>query len=929
MHYDHNKIESKWQTRWATENRYSSKSDSGKPKFYALDMFPYPSGAGLHVGHPLGYIASDIVSRFKRLKGYNVLHPMGYDAFGLPAEQYAIQTGQHPDKTTKENIAKYRQQLDRLGFSFDWSREVKTCDPNYYKWTQWIFIQLFKSWYNPASKKAESIQTLIEHFSESGSNVLYTKLGFESGHFEFDFSSQQWNTFSEKDQQEILMEFRLAFRSESFVNWCPALGTVLANDEVKDGLSERGGHPVEKKIMKQWSLRISAYAQRLLDGLEEIEWSESIKEAQRNWIGKSTGASVFFDLEGRSSESIEVFTTRPDTLFGVSFLTIAPEHPLAAALLTQDRKSEGENYINSSINRSERERQAEVKNISGVFTGSYAIHPFSQNKIPIWIGDYVLGSYGTGAVMGVPAHDSRDYAFAKHFHLDIKQVIVPPAEHNFDESSYDEKSGTCIHSSFLDNLSVTDAIAKMCDELEKKSKGKRKINFRLRDAVFGRQRYWGEPIPVYYKDEIPYVLDESELPLILPSIDSYLPTESGEPPLARANDWKYKNEYDLEQTTMPGWAGSSWYYLRYMDPNNDKHFASKEEINYWQQIDLYIGGAEHATGHLLYFRFWTKFLSDINQLPFEEPALRLVNQGMIQGTSSFVYRINGSNTYVSKGLIKQYDTSAFHVDVNMVENNVLDLEKFKAWRDDLSDAEFILEDGQYFCGSETEKMSKSKWNVVSPDEMCDKYGADCFRMYEMFLGPLEDHKPWNTNGIVGVYNFLKKLYRLFFDKNGDWIISSELPSKQELKVLHKTIRKIEEDIERLSLNTSISTFMICVNELSDLNCNKQQILTPLLILLSPFAPHICEELYERMGNTNSILNEQWPLFEEVYVKEDDYDYPVSVNGKTRFKLTLPLALDKSAVEKEVLSAAELEKWLNGTSPKKIIVVPGRIINIVI
>jgi len=916
MEYNFRETEKNWQEYWAKNKTFKAENDSSKPKYYVLDMFPYPSGAGLHVGHPLGYIASDIFARYKRLKGFNVLHPMGYDSFGLPAEQYAIQTGQHPEITTKTNIARYREQLDKIGFSFDWDREVRTSDPSYYKWTQWIFIQLFNSWYNPETNKAENISTLIPKL-------------------------KNFDKLSEKEQSDLLLEYRLAFLSDTMVNWCPQLGTVLANEEVKDGVSERGGYPVERKLMKQWSLRITAYADRLLNDLEGIDWTESIKEAQRNWIGKSEGTSLKFKIENSDSE-IEVFTTRPDTIFGVSFVTLAPEHELVASLTTAEQKKAVDEYITFAKNRSERERMADVKKITGVFTGSYVLHPFTGKKVPIWIGDYVLAGYGTGAVMAVPGHDSRDYAFAKHFDLPIIEVV---AGGDLSKESYDAKEGKLINSDFLNGLEVKDAVKKAIAAIEEKGLGKGKTNFRLRDAIFGRQRYWGEPIPVYYTaDGTPKVLDESELPLILPEVDKYLPTETGEPPLARAKDWKYKGKFEYEYSTMPGWAGSSWYFLRYMDAHNDKEFASRKAIDYWQNVDLYIGGAEHATGHLLYIRFWTKFLYDLGLIPVTEPAKKLINQGMIQGVSSFVYRI-GQRVFISKNRIgsklSEEEMSKInsdednltplpiHVDVNIVNNNVLDIEAFKNWREEYKNAEFILEeDGKYICGSEVEKMSKSKWNVVSPDTMVEQYGADALRLYEMFLGPLELSKPWNTNGISGVSNFMRKLWRLYH--NGDVLnISDEAPAKPELKALHKTIKKIVHDIENFSFNTSVSNFMICVNELTELKCNKRAILEPLAIIIAPYAPHMAEELWKKLGHTESITYAAFPEFKEEYLVESAFNYPVSINGKTRFFQEYDLSLSKEAIEKEVLTLEQTQKYLEGKTPKKVIVVHNRIVNIVV
>ena len=926
MEYDFRAVEKKWQQYWKEHKTFKTENTPSKPKYYVLDMFPYPSGAGLHVGHPLGYIASDIFARYKRLKGFNVLHPMGYDSFGLPAEQYAIQTGQHPEITTKTNIERYREQLDKIGFSFDWDREVRTSNPNYYKWTQWIFIQLFNSWYNPETNKAENIERLIERF-RNGS------ISFGEGRGE-----ASWDLLSEKEQSDILLNYRLAFLSDTMVNWCPQLGTVLANEEVKDGVSERGGYPVERKLMKQWSMRITAYADRLLNDLDGIDWTESIKEAQRNWIGKSEGTSLKFQISN-SKFQIEVFTTRPDTIFGVSFVTLAPEHELVSMVTTSENKKAVEEYVTTSKNRSERERQADVKKITGVFTGSYVEHPFTGKQIPIWVGDYVLAGYGTGAVMAVPMHDTRDFAFANHFGIPKHMVIQPPVDWDFAINSYDEKLGKLINSDFLNGLEVKEAIKKAIAMIEEKGIGKGKTNFRLRDAIFGRQRYWGEPIPVYYKhlsptlstgegDVIPCVVDEKDLPLLLPEVDKYLPTETGEPPLARAKDWKYKGRYEYECSTMPGWAGSSWYFLRYMDAHNDKTFVSKEAVDYWQNVDLYIGGAEHATGHLLYVRFWTKFLNDLGLIPVIEPAKKLINQGMIQGVSSFVYRIGNTNQYVSHGLRKDYETTPLHVDVNIVNNNVLDTEAFMNWRAENKSAEFILENGKYICGSEVEKMSKSKWNVVSPDDIVQQHGADCLRLYEMFLGPLELSKPWNTNGISGVSNFIRKLWRLFHV--GDNLNVSDTPAtKTELKALHKTIKKIIFDIENFSFNTSVSNFMICVNELTELKCNKREILEPLAIIIAPYAPHIAEELWNQLGHTDSITYATFPECKEEYLIESSFNYPVSFNGKTRFFQEYDLSLSKEDIEKEVLTLEQTQKYLEGKTPKKIIVVHNKIVNIVV
>ena len=872
-------------------------------------MFPYPSGAGLHVGHPLGYIASDIYARYKRLKGFNVLHPMGYDSFGLPAEQYAIQTGQHPAITTKENIARYREQLDKIGFSFDWDREVRTSDPQYYKWTQWIFIQLFNSWFNPQSNKAESIETLITQYKSEGTTPL----------------GKPWDDLNEKEQSDLLLDYRLAYQSEAMVNWCPELGTVLANDEVKDGLSERGGYPVERKKMLQWSLRITAYAERLLQGLEGIDWPESLKESQRNWIGKSKGASINFQIVGRA-EQLEVFTTRPDTIFGVSFMVVAPEYDGLLSLVSEEQRAAVEAYVQMAKNRSERERMADVKTVSGVFTGAYVEHPFTGKSIPIWVGDYVLAGYGTGAVMAVAGHDSRDYAFAKHFNLEIIPVIEGA---DLAEEAFEAKSGKMINSDFINGLEVKEAMEKVISAVEQKGIGRGKVNYRLRDAIFGRQRYWGEPIPVYYKEGIPYVLEESELPLKLPEVDKYLPTSTGEPPLARAKDWKYKGKYEYEYSTMPGWAGSSWYFLRYMDPLCENGLASKEAMDYWLDIDLYIGGSEHATGHLLYLRFWTQFLNDLGVIPVKEPAQKLINQGMIQGMSALVYRVAGEQKIVSAGLKDQYETQPVHIDVSLVKGDIVNLEGLKAWRDDFKNMTYELEEGVLKCGSAVEKMSKRWYNVINPDDVCEEYGADCLRLYEMFLGPLEQSKPWNTNGISGTSNFLKKLWRLFHNGSGEFEVSEELPSADELKVLHKLIGKVAEDVENFSFNTSVSAFMIAVNELSSQKCNKRAILKDLLIVISPYAPYIAEELWQKLGHQESISKAEFPVFNPDYLVESKVAYPISFNGKMRFKLELAADLSAGEIEKAVLEHEQSEKWLEGKVPRKVIVVPKKIVNIVV
>ena len=926
MEYNYNEIEKKWQSYWAENKTFKVEIDYSKPKFYVLDMFPYPSGAGLHVGHPLGYIASDIYSRYKRNKGFNVLHPMGYDAYGLPAEQYAIETGTHPAITTEINIARYRQQLDQIGFSFDWDREVRTSDPKYYKWTQWTFIQLFNSWFNLETNKAENISALIVFFEKNGNRSLKAANSSEK-----EFMAFEWKSFSRIEQQDILMGYRLAYLADINVNWCPALGTVLANDEVKEGFSERGGFPVEKRMMKQWSLRISAYAQRLLDGLNYLEWTESLKETQRNWIGRSEGASVNFKIKG-FDEVLDVFTTRPDTLFGATFMVIAPEHEYIEIITSSEQKAEIDEYVFWAKNRSERERMSEVKNISGKFTGAYGINPLNGQEIPIWTADYVLSGYGTGAIMAVPGHDSRDFAFAQYFELPIIQVVtqlgetIKPTKEW--KESYDSKEGIMINSDFINGLEVKEAIKVTIDRIEKMSIGYGTINYRLRDAIFSRQRYWGEPFPVYFKDGIAEVLDEKDLPLKLPSVDKYLPTESGEPPLARAENWKTKDGYPLETSTMPGFAGSSAYFYRYMDPQNDNEYFSKEANTYWGNVDLYMGGDEHATGHLMYARFWSMFLYDIGLTVKEEPFKKLINQGKIQGRSSFVFRVNGTNTFVSYGLRKDYETTKLHVDIAFVHNDILDIDAFRSWREEYSDAEFILEEGKYHCGWEVEKMSKSKYNVQNPDDLIEKYGADTFRMYEMFLGPIESHKPWDTNGIEGVFRFIKKFWKIYHPIDA-FELSLVEPTKEELKILHQTIKKVQEDIERFSFNTTVSQFMICTNQLTDLKCNKKVILEPLTILISSFAPHIAEELWQKMGNNKSIVNAKFPIFIEEYIKENNFEYPVSFNGKMRFKIELPIEMNKADVEKAVLSTSEAKKWLQGNPPKKVIVVPNRIVNIVI
>lgn len=918
MEYNFKEIEQKWQHYWIENATYKVEVDQTRPKYYVLDMFPYPSGAGLHVGHPLGYIASDIFSRYKRLKGFNVLHPMGYDAYGLPAEQYAIQTGQHPEVTTKKNIARYREQMDKIGFCYDWSREIRTCEPNYYKWTQWAFIQMFNHWYSQETNAAQPISKLVEIFTKDGNaNVRAAQSETPI------FTAEEWNNWDEKKQQDVLMAYRIAYLADLKVNWCPALGTVLANDEVSEGLSVRGGHPVEQRIMRQWSLRVSAYAQRLLDRLDQLDWTESLKETQKNWIGRSEGAQLFFGLAG-SDAKIEIFTTRADTVFGVTFMVLAPESDYVAQLVTPEQKAEVDAYLDRVKRRTERERIADRK-VTGVFSGAYAINPLTNNQIPIYISDYVLAGYGTGAIMAVPAHDSRDYAFAKHFDLPIIPLIEGC---DVSEESYDAKEGVMTNSGFLNGKTVKEAIAAMKAYIKENKLGQVKVNYRLRDAIFSRQRYWGEPFPVYYKEGMPYVLDESKLPLELPEIDKYLPTESGEPPLGRAQNWKTDDGYPLELNTMPGFAGSSAYYLRYMDPHNTEALVGNLANSYWQNVDLYIGGTEHATGHLIYSRFWNKFLFDLGVIVKDEPFQKLINQGMIQGRSNFVYRVVGTNKYVSYNLKNDYQTQEIHVDVNIVSNDVLDLEKFKNWMPEYKNAEFILEDGKYVCGWAVEKMSKSMFNVVNPDDIVEKYGADTLRLYEMFLGPLEQSKPWDTNGIDGVHRFLKKLWSLFY-KEETLLVTNDTPTAEELKTLHKTIKKITYDIENFSFNTSVSAFMICVNELSALKCTKREVLEPLLILLAPFAPHITEELWQTLGHTNSICDAAFPLCNEAHLVETSVKYPISFNGKVRFTLELPADMSKEEVEKIALGNEQTAKFLEGKQPKKVIVVPGKIVNIVL
>ncbi len=932
--YNHKEVEKKWQEFWDKNQVYSVSNESDLPKYYVLDMFPYPSGAGLHVGHPLGYIASDIYSRYKKQKGFNVLHPMGFDSFGLPAEQYAIQTGQHPAVTTRENITRYIEQLKNLGFSYDWNREVRTSEPSYYKWSQWIFIQLFESWYNIETDQAESIDTLTEKFKTSGNKYVKAVCDEDIAAF----TAEEWNEFSVDEQYRITLKYRLTYVADATVNWCPGLGSVLSNDEVKDGVSERGGYPVIQKLMRQWMMRITAYSQRLIDGLDTVDWSDSLKEQQRNWIGRSVGALVKFPLEN-SDRIIEVFTTRVDTIYGVTFMVIAPEHELVNKITTDAQRGEIDAYIEMTKMRSERDRVSDVKTVSGAFTGAYVLHPLSGEKVPVYIADYVLAGYGTGAVMAVPSGDQRDWNFAKHFDLPIVQIL--DKQQNVALEANNTKEGSYINSGIINGLTFADANIKLINWIEEKGVGKGKINYRLRDAVFGRQRYWGEPVPVYYKKAedgqlLPYLIDEESLPLNLPNVDKYLPTESGEPPLGRAEDWKHESGNEYELSTMPGWAGSSWYWYRYMDPKNEKEFASKQSINYWKAVDLYIGGTEHATGHLLYSRFWNKFLKDRGFVPEDEPFKKLINQGMIQGRSNFVYRVKSENqtkpTFVSAGLKGDYDVSALHVDVNIVENDMLDLTKFKTSRQDLfaKEATYILEDGKYHCGVEVEKMSKSKFNVVNPDDIISRYGADTLRLYEMFLGPLEQAKPWNTNGIDGTYRFIRKVWRLFYNENGQLLVKDEKATDAELKVLHKTIKKVENDIENFSFNTAVSAFMMCVNDLGGLKCNKKEILEPLIILLSNYAPHISEELWIALGNEpGSVSKASFPKWEQKYVVDAVFEYPVQINGKVR--ATIPFALDTTPqeIEAAVLANETVIKWMEGKPLKKIIVVPKRIVNVVI
>ena len=922
MEYNFKETEQKWQEYWREHGTYKVEIDPSKPKFYVLDMFPYPSGAGLHVGHPLGYIASDIYSRYKRLKGFNVLHPMGFDAYGLPAEQYAIQTGQHPAVTTEKNIARYREQLDKIGFSYDWDREVRTCDPHYYKWTQWAFIRMFEHYYDRTQQQARPISELTVHFAANGTEGVNAACSEELA-----FTAAEWNAKGEKEQQEVLMNYRIAYLRDTMVNWCPQLGTVLANDEVKDGLSVRGGYPVVQKTMRQWSLRVSAYAQRLLEGLEQLEWSDSLKDIQRNWIGRSQGADVTFDVKD-SDVKLKIFTTRPDTIYGVSFMVLAPESEYVAQLTTPEQQAAVAEYLDYVAKRTERERQSEVKTVTGVFTGAYAINPFTEEAIPVWVSEYVLAGYGTGAIMAVPAHDSRDYAFAKKFNLPIVPVIDNGQPIDLSESSYDAKEGKMINSGIINGMEVKEAIAFIAGEVEKRGIGRSKINYRLRDAIFSRQRYWGEPFPVYYKEGMPYMMDDSKLPLELPEIDKYLPTESGEPPLGRAKNWKTEEGYPIELNTMPGFAGSSAYYLRYMDPHNDKALVGKEADEYWRNVDLYLGGAEHATGHLIYSRFWNMFLYDLGVVCEPEPFKKLINQGMIQGRSNFVYRVVGTNTYVSAGLKKDYETTEIHVDVNIVHNDILDIEAFRRWMPEYADADFILEDGKYVCGWAVEKMSKSMFNVVNPDDIIEQFGADTLRLYEMFLGPLEAHKPWDTQGIDGVYKFLRKFWRLFMPGD-EFRVSESEPTREELKILHKTLKKVEGDIETFSFNTTIPAFMICTNELTALKCDKRAVLEPLVIAIAPYAPHIAEELWHRLGHTDSVTTATFPAWEEKYLVEDSFEYPVSFNGKVRFKLPMPVDASNADIETAIKTAPEAAKWLEGKTIRKVIIVPKKIVNVVV
>ncbi len=923
MEYNHRDIESRWQNYWRENKVYKTAVDKSRPKYYVLDMFPYPSGAGLHVGHPLGYIASDIYSRYKRLRGFNVLHPMGYDAYGLPAEQYAIQTGQHPEKTTNDNIARYRQQLDRIGFCYDWDREVRTCDPKFYKWTQWAFMKMVESYYDTELDKAQPISKLIEHFEKEGSKGIHAACSEE-----LDFTADEWKAMSEKEKSDVLMNYRIAYLGNTMVNWCPQLGTVLANDEVSEGLSIRGGYPVEQKLMYQWCLRVSAYAQRLLDGLSELDWTDSLKETQRNWIGRSEGAEMRFQVAG-SDVVLEIFTTRADTVFGVTFMVLAPESEYVDKVTTPEQRKAVDEYLDSIKHKTERERMIDKK-VSGVFSGSYAVNPLTGKEIPIYISDYVLAGYGTGAIMAVPAHDSRDYAFARHFDLPIIPLIEGC---DVSEQSFDAKGGKMVNSASaefsLNGLEVPEAIAATKKYISEKGIGRVKVNYRLRDAIFSRQRYWGEPFPVYYKDGVPHLMDESALPLLLPEVDKYLPTETGEPPLGRAKNWVTPEGYPIELNTMPGFAGSSAYYLRYMDPDNNEALVSKEADEYWRNVDLYIGGTEHATGHLIYSRFWNKFLYDLGYVVEPEPFKKLINQGMIQGRTNFVYRIKDTNTFVSLGLKDQYDTTPIRVDVNRVSNDVLDLDAFRAWRPEFKDAEFILEDGKYVCGWAVEKMSKSMFNVVNPDDIVERYGADTLRLYEMFLGPIEQSKPWDTNGIDGVNRFIKKLWGLFY-KGDTCLVDDSEPSAEALKAVHKLIKKVTGDIENFSYNTSVAAFMICVNELTAAKCHSRKVLEPLVIVLAPFAPHVAEELWHSaLGHDTTVNDAQWPEWNEEYLKENNVNYAVSFNGKARFTIQVPADMPKDEVEKLAISHESSAKWLDGKTIRKIIVVPGKIINIVV
>ena len=929
MEYNFRDIESRWQQRWRDDKTYRVRIDPDKPKYYVLDMFPYPSGAGLHVGHPLGYIASDIYARYKRQKGFNVLHPMGYDAYGLPAEQYAIQTGQHPAVTTEENIRRYRQQLDKIGFSFDWDREIRTSDADYYKWTQWAFIRMFDSYYCNKTQQARPISELIECFERQGN------IGLDIAHTEdIEFGAEEWKSWDERRRSEVLMNYRIAYLAETAVNWCEKLGTVLANDEVQDGVSIRGGYPVVQKMMKQWSLRVSAYAQRLLDGLDGLDWSQSIKETQRNWIGRSEGAEMVFYTEGEAPVAIKIFTTRADTVYGVTFMVLAPESEYVSLVTTADQKDEVDKYLEQTRKRTERERIAD-RRVSGVFSGSYAVNPVSHCRIPIYISDYVLAGYGTGAIMAVPAHDSRDYAFARHFALPIVPLVEGA---DVSEESFDAKEGTVINSPagtpaegqlVLNGLSVSEAIEAAKKYIVASGLGKVKVNYRLRDAIFSRQRYWGEPFPIYYKDGVPCTVDEKDLPVVLPEIDKFLPTDTGEPPLGRAADWTYRG-YPLELSTMPGFAGSSAYYLRYEDPQNSDALVSAEANGYWRNVDLYLGGSEHATGHLIYCRFWTKFLFDYGYIKDDEPFAKLINQGMIQGRSNFVYRIKNTNTFVSYSKKESYDTTEIHVDVNLVENDILDTDRFRRWQPEFVDAEFVVDaDGKYRCGWAVEKMSKSMYNVVNPDDIVERYGADTLRLYEMFLGPVEQSKPWDTKGIDGVHRFLKRLWALVYDAQGNLLLDDRQPTEEELKTLHKTIKKITYDIENFSFNTSVSAFMICVNELSTAKCSKKAIIEPLAVILAPFAPHIAEEIYSLCGNSTTVCDAAFPECDERHLVEATVKYPVSFNGKVRFTLDLPADTSVEEVEKSALAHDETQKWLQGKAVKKVIVVPRKIVNIVV